>query len=95
MFSIGRILSGLIQIFLLMLFARLILDYVRLFARNWRPRGIVLALAEIIFAITDPPLKFVRRFVPPLRLGAVNLDLSFIVIFFAVQLLSRLVLLIP
>ena len=95
MFSIGRILSSLIQIFLLMLFARLILDYVRLFARNWRPRGIVLALAEIIFAITDPPLKFVRRFVPPLRLGAVNLDLSFIVIFFAVQLLSRLVLLIP
>ena len=95
MISIGRILSGLIQIFLLMLFARLILDYVRLFARNWRPRGIVLALAEIIFAITDPPLKFVRRFVPPLRLGAVNLDLSFIVIFFAVQLLSRLVLLIP
>lgn len=95
MFSIGRILSGLIQIFLLALFARLILDYVRLFARNWRPRGIVLALAEIIFAVTDPPLKFVRRFVPPLRLGAVNLDLSFIVIFFAVQLLSRLVLLIP
>jgi YggT family protein len=95
MFSIGRILSGLIQIFLLTLFARLILDYARLFARNWRPRGIVLALAEIIFAITDPPLKFVRRFVPPLRLGAVNLDLSFIVIFFAVQLLSRLVLLIP
>lgn len=95
MFSIGRILSGLIQLFLFALFARLILDYVRLFARNWRPRGIVLGLAEIIFAITDPPLKFVRRFVPPLRLGAVNLDLSFIVIFFAVQLLSRLVLLIP
>jgi len=66
-----------------------------MFARNWRPRGFVLAIAEVVFAITDPPLKFVRRFVPPLRLGAVNLDLSFIVVYFAVQMLARAVLLIP
>ncbi|MEI6867167.1 MAG: YggT family protein [Actinomycetes bacterium] len=95
MFSIGRILSSLIQVFLIALFARLILDYARMFARNWRPRGFVLAIAEVVFAITDPPLKFVRRFVPPLRLGAVNLDLSFIVVYFAVQMLARAVLLIP
>ena len=66
-----------------------------MFSRNWRPRGIVLAIVELIFAVTDPPLKFVRRFVPPLRLGAVNLDLSFIVVFFAIQLLSRVIALIP
>ncbi|MEI6216342.1 MAG: YggT family protein [Actinomycetes bacterium] len=95
MFSIGRILSSLIQVFLIALFARLILDYARMFARNWRPRGFVLAIAEVVFAITDPPLKFVRRFVPPLRLGAVNLDLSFIVVYFAIQMLARAVLLIP
>jgi YggT family protein len=68
----------------------LILDYARIFASSWRPKGIVLAVAEFIYAITDPPVKFVRRFVPPLRLGPVALDLSFIVIFFGAQLLSTL-----
>ena len=51
----------------------------------------MLALAELIYSITDRPLRFVRQFVPPLRLGAVSLDLSFIVVFFVVQLLMRLV----
>ncbi|MEI6648227.1 MAG: YggT family protein [Actinomycetes bacterium] len=93
--SIGTILSNLIQIFLILLFARLILDYARMFARNWRPRGIILAFAEFVFAITDPPLRFVRRFVPPLRLGAVSLDLSFIVVFFVAKIIASAVYLIP
>lgn len=69
---------------------RLILDYARIFAASWRPKGIVLAIAEFIYAVTDPIVNFVRRFVPPLRLGPVALDLSFIVIFFGAQLLSGL-----
>ena len=80
-----------LNLFLITLIGRLILDYVRIFSPNWRPRGIVLALAELIYSITDRPLRFVRQFVPPLRLGAVSLDLSFIVVFFVVQLLMRLV----
>jgi len=87
---IGLIYWGL-NLFLITLIGRLILDYVRIFSPNWRPRGIVLALAELIYSITDRPLRFVRQFVPPLRLGAVSLDLSFIVVFFVVQLLMRLV----
>lgn len=79
-----------LNIFILALVGRLILDYVRIFRPSWRPTGIVLALAEFIFAITDPIVNFVRRFVPPLRLGPVALDLSFIVIFFGAQLLSGL-----
>jgi len=79
-----------LNIFILALVGRLILDYVRIFRPSWRPKGIVLALAEFIFAITDPIVYFVRRFVPPLRLGPVALDLSFIVIFFGAQLLSGL-----
>ena len=79
-----------LNIFILALVGRLILDYVRIFRPSWRPKGIVLALAEFIFAITDPIVNFVRRFVPPLRLGSVALDLSFIVIFFGAQLLSGL-----
>jgi len=69
---------------------RLILDYVRMFAASWRPRGVVLAIAEFVYAVTDPIVNFVRRFVPPLRLGPVALDLSFIVIFFGAQILSGL-----
>ena len=86
-------LTGLIvfalNLFLLALFARLILDYVRMFKPDWRPRGILLPLAEIIYLLTDRPLSFVRRFVPPLRIGPVALDLSFIVLFFAVSILAE------
>ncbi len=77
-----------LNIFILAMVGRLILDYARMFAANWRPRGIILAIAEFIYAITDPIVNFVRRFVPPLRLGPVALDLSFIVIIFGAQLLS-------
>ncbi len=78
-----------LNFFLLALFARLILDYVRMFKPGWRPRGILLPLAEIIYLLTDRPLSFVRRFVPPLRIGPVALDLSFIVLFFAVSILAE------
>lgn len=85
--SIGYYLVLVLRLFLFALLGRLILDYVRLFSRSWRPRGVMLYIAEAIYAITDKPTAFVRRFVPPLRLGAVSLDLSFLVLFFAVQLL--------
>lgn len=87
MVHIGIYLVLLLRIFLMALLGRLILDYVRLFSRSWRPRGIVLYLAEAIYAITDRPTALVRKFVPPLRLGSVSLDLSFLVLFFAVQIL--------
>jgi YggT family protein len=61
-----------------------------MFSRSWRPKGIILYFVEAIYTITDPPMKFVGRFVPPLRLGAISLDMSFIVLFFGTQLLIRL-----
>jgi YggT family protein len=84
---IGTLLADVLQLFLFALLARLILDYVRMFARNWRPKGIALLLVELVYSITDKPMRFVGRFIPPLRLGAVSLDLSFIVLFFGVRLL--------
>ena len=93
--SIGGLLNSIIQLFLLALFARVILDYARIFAPPWRPRGIVLAFAEFIFSITDPVMKFARRYIPPLRLGPVAVDLSFIVILVAAQILGKIVLFIP
>ena len=88
---IGTLLADVLQLFLFAVLARLILDYVRMFARNWRPKGIGLMLVELVYSITDKPMRFVGRYIPPLRLGAVSLDLSFIVLFFGVQLLMGLV----
>ena len=88
---IFSLLYWVLNLFLIALVGRLILDYVRIFSPNWRPSGVILALAELIYSVTDKPLSFVRQFVPPLRLGGISLDLSFIVVFFVVQLLMRLV----
>ena len=91
MFHIGTILVVFLQIFLFALLGRLILDYIRMFARNWRPSGVALYVVEAVYSITDKPMGFIRRFIPPLRIGAVSLDLSFIVLFFAIQLLIPIV----
>jgi YggT family protein len=88
---LGSVLAGILQLFLFALLGRLILDYVRMFARNWKPSGISLYFVEAIYAVTDQPMRFVGRFIPPLRLGAVSLDMSFIVLFFGIQLLMGLV----
>jgi YggT family protein len=81
-----------LQVFIFALFSRLILDYVRMFKPSWTPRGLMLWFAESVYTFTDPPLNFFRKFIPPLRLGGVALDLSFIVLFFAVQILQGLAL---
>jgi YggT family protein len=81
------VLRYVLTIFLVILVGRMIIGWIQVFAREWRPRGIVLVLAEAIFTVTDPPLKFLRRFIPPLRLGMVAMDLSFMVLFIVVLIL--------
>nr|WP_240895519.1 YggT family protein [Kineococcus siccus] len=66
--------------FFLCLIGRLVLDWVQALSREWRPRGAVLVLAEGLYTTTDPPLKALRKVLPPLRLGAVQLDLAFLVL---------------
>jgi len=88
--SVGRIIDGILLIFLLLLFARFVVDWVQVFARNWTPKGVVLVILEVIYSITDPPIMFIRRFVPPLRLGSIMLDTSFIIVLVSVYLLRAL-----
>jgi YggT family protein len=82
-----EVLTYVLAIYLVILVGRMIFSYVQIFARDWRPHGILLILAETIFTLTDPPLRFLRRFIPPLRLGTVALDLSFMVLFIVVLIL--------
>lgn len=83
------LLSFVLWLYLLVLLGRIVIDWVQVFARDWRPRGFVLVLCELVFTLTDPPLKLLRRFIPPLRLGRVQIDLSFIVLFLACSLLMN------
>ena len=85
------VLFWVLSVFLLLLIGRLILSWVQAFARDWRPRGVVLVLAEVIFTATDPPLRFLRRYIPTLRLGTVALDLSFMLLFLVVLVLWQVV----
>jgi YggT family protein len=82
-----EVLTYVLTIYLVILIGRMIFGWVQVFARDWRPTGFLLVLAEAIFTVTDPPLKFLRRFIPPLRLGMVAMDLSFMVLFIVVLIL--------
>jgi YggT family protein len=73
------------QLYLLVLLARMVVQLVMAYSRGWRPRGAAAVAAEVVFTVTDPPIKLVRRLIPPVRLGAVSLDLAFIVVFLAVS----------
>ncbi|MFI7589408.1 YggT family protein [Spongisporangium articulatum] len=78
-----------VLLFFIVLIGRLILDWIQVFARDWRPRGPVLVVAEGVYSATDPPLLALRKVLPPLRIGQVQLDLAFIVMFFIVVILMR------
>jgi YggT family protein len=74
-------------IYLLFLIGRLILSWIQVFSRSWHPTGVVLVIAEAVFTATDPPLRFLRRYIPTVRLGTVALDLSFMVLFLVILIL--------
>jgi len=86
---VGRTVAGILQIYVIILIARIVIDYVFIFAREWRPKGVVLVIVEAIFTVTDPPLKALRRVIPPLRIGGISLDLAFLVLFILVQVLIQ------
>lgn len=74
---IAALLNFALLIYFLVLLARLVLEYIPLFNRQWRPRGVGLIAAEVVYTITDPPIKLFRRLIPPLRIGGMALDFGF------------------
>lgn len=72
-----------LTIFFILMWARFVLDLATTFARQWRPRGIGLVLAEAVYAVTDPPIKLVRRVIPPLRIGGAALDFAWSIVMLA------------
>ena len=84
---VGQVLATVLWLYWLILIGRLIFDFVQIFARSWQPRGPILVVAEAIYSVTDPPLRFLRRFIPQLKLGGVQFDLAFLILIIAVQIL--------
>jgi YggT family protein len=82
-----QIVSSILLVFLVLLFARFVVDWVMVLARSWRPSGLVAAGLEVVYATTDPPLKAIRKVIPPLNLGSIRLDLAFMVLLIAVYIL--------
>jgi len=76
-------------VFWLFLTARVVVEMVRTFAREWRPAGGVAVTLETVYTVTDPPVRAVRRIIPTVRIGGVGLDLSIIVLWLVVIILMR------
>ena len=89
MIIVGLVISWALSIFLMILFARMILSWVPVLVRDWQPRGPVLVAAEIVYSITDPPLRMLRKVLRPVRLGNIMLDLAFIGLIIVIYILQR------
>ena len=88
---LGQILFTILLVFFLLLIFRLIMDYVFMLARGFRPQGLLAMALEVAYTATDPPLKAVRKVLPPLRIGSVSLDLGFTVVLFVTYILMQVV----
>ena len=81
MYVAGSIIHVVLFVFIALMWVRFIFDWVMVFARQWQPTGPLLLVLEAVYSITDPPIKALRKVIPPLRLGNFALDLSFLLVF--------------
>jgi len=85
------VLYYILWLYLLVLIGRLIIDMLQMYSRSWSPSGVLAMVAEVIFTLTDPPLRLLRRYLRPVRLGSVALDLSYTLLFLVIIVLLWLV----
>ena len=84
---IGTVISWALLLYLFVLFARMIFSWVPVLVREWEPRGGLLVFAEVVYSVTDPPLRALRKVLKPVRIGNVMLDLAFLALFVLVSIL--------
>lgn len=88
-FALALVVYYVLFAFWLFLTARVVVELVRTFAREWRPAGGVAVALETVYTVTDPPVRLLRRLIPTVRIGGVGLDLSIIVLLLVVIILMR------
>ena len=89
MYVVGQVIHFLLWFFIVLLWVRFIVDWVQVFARSWAPSGPLLVVLEVVYSTTDPPIKALRRVIPPLRIGSIALDLSFLIVIVGAYVLLR------
>lgn len=87
MHLLGQVIDLVLYIFLILLLIRIVISWIEMFARDWRPTGPLVIFLEVVFTVTDPPVRFFGRLIPPLRLGQVMLDMGFLVLLVLVYVL--------
>ena len=91
MTAVLQVIHGALWIFIALMWIRFVVDWVQVFARSWTPTGFLLVVLEVVYSATDPPIKALRRVIPPLRIGTVSIDLSFIIVMIAAYLLLSII----
>jgi YggT family protein len=89
--AVLQVLHGALWVFIALMWIRFVVDWVQVFARSWTPTGFLLVVLEIVYSATDPPIKALRRVIPPLRIGTVAIDLSFIIVMIAAYVLLSII----
>ena len=88
---ITRVIDWAIGAYITVLFIRMIIDWIGILNPRWYPTGVVATIIGIVYRLTDPPLRWLRRYIPPIRLGAIGIDVSFIVLYFILIVLQILI----
>ena len=91
MHAVLEVLYHALWIFIALMWVRFVVDWVQVFARSWTPTGFLLVVLEVVYSATDPPIKALRRVIPPLRIGTVAIDLSFIIVMISAYLLVSII----
>ena len=77
---VTEVLATAVSLFMMILLVRLVLDWIQVFVRDWRPRGLVLVVAEATYTVTYPPLRVLRRVIPPIAFGGMRFDVAFLLL---------------
>lgn len=90
-YIVGTAVQALLRLYILVLWGRLVLDWITVLNRRFRPRGALAVLVESIYTVTDPPIRMFRKLLPPIRLGAISLDLGWLLTLVACWLLIAII----
>ncbi|HEU4330458.1 MAG TPA: YggT family protein [Lapillicoccus sp.] len=85
--ALGTVFQTVVFLFFLTLIGRLVFDWVQVLSRDWRPKGAVLVVAELVYTVTDPPLRLLRKIIPSINLGGMRIDIAFLVLMVITSLL--------
>ena len=86
---VGVVIEYVLWFFIAFMWVRFVTEWVQVFARSWSPRGALLVALAGVYSVTDPPIKALRRVIPPLRIGNFALDLSMLLVFIGAYVLLR------